>query len=264
MSQAGAYIPAMGFTPNRFTLHNASPEPQTFRWGGVQFTIPGVDMVGKDPARDVDGDPIPGTLMLEDTYAPDRDGIIPPLGTPPNWSAFEAIKSILGVDPATKVAGGVAAKGGISFLPNSPSKDLVARIREDGKRRYAESRVEWAQYTVAAYEARVAAARAVGAQAAPPDEDYSKAVQVLKKWKEGLGKSEEVPLDDEEMEFMAFAKARALEMASAASEGKNVDKAALAEELLLDPKVRTYLSRKYQIRKRGYMDVPVPESPPEV
>lgn len=257
------YMPAMGFAPNRFTLHNAAPERRTFRWGGVQFTLPAIDEIGVAPAKDADGDLIPGSLILEDGYTTDRDGLTPERGTPPNWSAFEAIRNVLGVDPTTKVATGVAAKGGISFLPNSPTKDVIAAVREDGKRRYAESRVEWAQYTVSAYESRVAAARAVGLQAAPPDQDYAKAIQILKKRQEDLGKNVEVAADDEEIAFLAFAKARAMEMAEAAAVGKNIDKAALAEELIRDPKIRASLSRKFQIRQRGYVDVPTPESPPE-
>jgi hypothetical protein len=103
----------------------------------------------------------------------------------------------------------------------------------------------------------------VGLQAPPPDQDYARAIQVLKKKQEEMGKSVEMPPDDEELAFLAFAKARAMEMAEAAAEGKNIDRTALAEELIRDPKVRANLSRKYQIRQRGYVDVPVPESPPE-
>ena len=170
MSQAGAYIPSIGFSPNKFTLHNASPEPLTFRWAGLQFTLPAVDEVGKSPALDADGQPIPGSLVLQDGYSVDRDGNLPAPGSPPNWSAFDAIRNVLGVDPNTKQAIGVIAKAGVSFLPNTPSKDLIEKVREDGKRRYAESQVEWAQYTVSAYESRVAAARAVGQTAAPAED----------------------------------------------------------------------------------------------
>lgn len=257
MSEAAAYVPLMGFKPNEYTLHNAAPVPQTFRWAGLQFTLPPVDMVCEQSAIDFDGEKIPGSFVLVDTYSPDRDGLIPDRSSPPNWLAFEAIRNVLGVDPITKVARGTAALLGISFLPQRPTKDLVAKVREDGRRRWLQSQTEWANYTVAAYEARVAAARAAGVAAAPPDRDYAKAVEILKKAK---GEVEPVVEEagDEEMEFLAFAKARALEMAGKAADGKNVDRGQLAEELLQDPKVRAYLGRKFQIRKRGYLDVPGP------
>lgn len=258
-------IPAFGFTPNEFVLHNASPELVDLKWGGVMFTLPPVDVVGPKAAKDVDGDPIPGTLVLRDALVMDKEGTIPPVGSPANWLAFEAIRNLLGIDPVTKEARGAPAKAGLSFLPNSPSKDVIAAVRADGTRRYQEHRVEWAQYTVSAYESRVAACKMVGVPPPPPDQDYAKALIVLKrneaKFKAEI--SEAGVSDDEEVAFMAFAKARAMEMAEAAAAGKNVDKAQLAEELLKDPKVRIHLQRKYSIRQRGYLEVPVAEPPQE-
>lgn len=258
-------LPQFGYTPNRFTLHNASPEPVDLRWGGVTFTIPAVDVVGSKPALDIDGDPIPGTILLADGVVPDKDGVVGAPGSPPNWLAFEAIRNLLNVDPVTNVAKGSPAKAGISYLPASPTKDLVSAVRMDGKRRWDEHRVEWAQYTIAAYESRVANAKALGVPAAPPDQDYVKAVNLLKrheaKFKAELAEMGET--DDEEMAFLAFAKAKAMEMAEAAAVGKNVDKAQLAEELLKDPKVRAHLGRKFSIRQRGHIDVPDLEAPQE-
>lgn len=260
-----SYMPSIGFEPNRFTIHNAAPERRNFRWAGLAFTIPAVDEVGPRAALDADGDPIPGTLVLQDSISVDREGMMPAPGTPPNWFAFEAIRNVLGVDPITKVATGTLAKGGVSFLPNAPTKELVANIREDGKRRYLESMVDWAQYTIAAYEARIVASRAAGVVPPPPDRDYGRAHSILT-----LAKKEEAPIevppDEDEMMVAARMKALAMEMAEEAAKDSNVDKAALAEKLLLDPKIRTFLSRKYQIRKRGHVDMgelPVPEEPPK-
>lgn len=258
-------IPAFGYSPNRFTLHNASPERIDLKWGGVVFTLPAVDEVGPKAAVDVDGDPIPGTLMLADGIVADKDGVVPPQGSPANWLAFEAIRNLLGVDPITKVATGASAKAGLSYLPNSPSKDLVKTVRADGQARYDAHRLEWAQYTVSAYESRVSNAKMLGVPVAPPDQDYVKAILLLKKQESKLkAQITEADLgDDEEIAFMAFAKARAMEMAEAAAAGKNVDKAQLAEELLKDPKVRAHLGRKFSIRQRGHLDVPEMEAPQE-
>lgn len=259
MSTLQPHIPVVGFTPNSFILHNSSPERVDLRWGGVQFTIPSVSDVGPKAALDSDGDPIPGTLVLQDGLVPDKEGVVPPLGSQPNWLAFEAVRNVLGVDTVTKEATGALARAGVSFLPNTPTKDLVATVRADGKRRWDEHRLEWAQYTVSAYEARVQASKMAGVQPAPPDRDYATALAVMRRQeaviKAQLGDQTQAS-DDEEMEFAAFAKAKAMEMAEKASAGMAIDKVKLAEELLLDPTVRANLGRKYQIRKRGHLDVP--------
>jgi hypothetical protein len=193
--------------------------------------------------------------------------MVPPLGSPPNWSAFEAIRNVLGVNASTKKAEGVLAKAGVSYLPNTPTKDVIAFVRADGEARYREYQLEWAEHTVGAYEAVVQKAREVGVVPRPPGKDYLKATVILGAQKRVIEQSMRVPnpqaTDDEEMEFEVYAKAAAMELAAKGAEGKNVDKAQLAEELLKDPKVRAHLSRKFSIRQRGHLDVPEPEAPQE-
>lgn len=259
-------LPIFGFTPNRFTLHNASPQAVDLRWGGVQFTVPPTDMVGPKAALDADGQPIPGTVQLEDSVVTDKDGSIPEAGSPPNWHAFEAVRNLLGVDPVTKEMKGELAKAGISFMPNAPTKDVVAQVKQDGTRRYEEHLLNWAQYTVSAYEARVQSAKMAGVQPAPPDQDYARALIVLRKHETKLKAAMSTPEvgDDEEAMALAVAKAEALKMAERAAAGKDIDKNKLAEELMTDPKTRAYLlSKGYRIRKKGYLDVP-DEAPEEL
>jgi len=250
-------LPMFGYAPNEYVLHNASPEKVFLRWGGVSIILPPVDAVGPKAAKDADGDPIPGTLVLKDAIVADKDGVIPSADGPANWMAFEAIRNLLGINPVTKEAMGAAARAGLSYLPNNPSKDVVQAVRMDGTKRWEEHRLEWAQYTVSAYESKVASCKIIGVAPPPPDQDYAKALVVLKR-QEAKFKAEmsEVGPDAEEVEFLAFAKARAMEMAETAAAGKNVDKAQLAEELLKDPKVRIHLQRKYSIRQRGHLDIP--------
>lgn len=261
------HIPTFGYMPNQFTLHNASPERVDLRWGGVMFTLPGVDEIGPKAARDKDGDPIPGTLVLQDGLVPDKDGVLGGPGSPPNWLAFEAIRNLLGVDPVTKVATGQSAKAGLSFLPNAPSKAMVQTVRLDGIRRYEEHRLEWAQYTVATYEARLAAAKAAGVTAAPPDRDYAQAIILLKRHEAKLKAVVDLAGEttDDDALALASAKVMAMELAEKAAAGRDIDKTKLAEELLQDPKTRAYLmSKGYRIRKKGYLDVPdEPEQPQE-
>jgi hypothetical protein len=233
MMSTQAHMPAFGYQPNRFILHNASPEEVRLRWGGVQFTVPPVDKMGKAPAQDADGDNIPGTLVLQDAVVMDRDGSIPEAGSPPNWLAFEAIRNVLGVDTITKQAIGSYHKSGISFLPNGATKEVVATVREDGKRRYMEHLVEWAQYTVSTYEARVSAARMAGVQPAPPDQDYAKSLLILKQ-------------RESQMKIVAVEQVAAAESPE--------DKLKVMREMLLDPKVRAQLGKEYSIRKRGHLE----------
>lgn len=228
-----SHMPVFGYEPNRFVLHNGSPEEVRLRWGGVQFTLPPVDKVGKDAAADADGDPIPGTLVLRDGLVMNAEGAIPPEGSMPNWLAFDAIRNVLGVDTITKQAVGTYHKSGVSFLPNAPSKEVVATVRADGMRRYTEHLVEWAQYTVSAYEARVSAARMAGVNPAPPDQDYQKALIVLNK-------------RESQMKVVAVEQV-------AASESSE-DKLKAMREMLQDPKVRAQLGKEYSIRKRGHLE----------
>lgn len=258
------HMPILGYARNEFTLHNASPNQLDWKWGGRMFTLPPVDIVGPRAAKYDDGEPIPGTLVLEDSWVPGPDGDIDGR-RPPNWLAFEAIRNVLGVDPETKQAVGVAAKSGISFLPPKPSRELVAFVLEDGKRRYEESQMVWADSVVAGFQTAIQKCREAGVAPPPPSSDYMKAVTLLEKRKKQIEAQlnavlpEEAP-DANEIEFLAFAKARAMEMATKAAAGKEIDRAALADELLQDPDVRGALQRQYnyRIRKKGYMDVPTP------
>lgn len=267
MSTNAFQIPMVGYTKNEYILHNASPEKLELRWASRAFTLPPVDQVGPSPAHYDDGTPIPGTLVLEDGYTYDKDGGIPSADSAPNWSAFSAIRNVLGVDPVTKQAVGFGARAGLSFLPNRPTRELVAQIRVDGERRWQEHMVEWADFVVHGYQTACDRARQAGAAPPPPSSDYMKACAILEKRKkdnEALWSKAPVPVeatDDEELEFLAFAEAEAMAMAKKVAVGKEVDETELANTLLQKPEVRAALQRKfnYRIRKKGHMDVPVPE-----
>ncbi len=257
-------VPELGYRLNRFTLHNSSPEEMTLMWAARPFTLPARDQVGPKAAKYDTGEPIPGTLVLEDGWTVSADGTIP-TGGPPNWLAFEAIRNVLGVDPITKKATGVYAKAGISFLPDAPSKELVQKIVADGMHRYEESQIVWADSVVAGFQVAIQRSKEAGMAPPPPSSDYLKATVLLEKRKKEIealyGKASETPPDDAELEFLAFAEAAAMEMATKAAAGKEVDKAELANKLLQDPEVRAHLQRKYQyrIRKKGYEGVPGPD-----
>ncbi len=252
-------IPEFKYTPNRFTLHNASPNPVDLRWGGMQITIPAVDKVcPQSTTFQEDSLPVPGTFVVEDGWAPDRDGLLPEKGSPPNWSAFTAVKNLLGVDEANGQANGVAAQCGVSFLPTNPTRVQYEQVLASGKARYEVSQVAWAQHQVSAFLEKVNKAKAALAPLPPPDASYHKAVAILKRQdaateallQESSGEAEQ------ELEFMAFAKAKALELAEKQAQSKpGVDKEALAKELYEDQEFLNALRKKgLRIRKVGHLE----------
>jgi hypothetical protein len=254
---AAQHLPQFGWSPNKFTLHNASPEPLVVRWASLQFTIPAKDVIGTKPATYDDGAPIPGTYVVQDSWSLDRDGAIPPKNSPPNWSAYEAIRNVLGVDPVTKEALSPNARSGISFLPPNPTRELVAEIRADGERRYEEHLVDWAEQTITGYLDAVQKSRDAHVSPPPPTRDYERARAILdrNRKRDDFSHHEEV-VAKEDAEMEAYIEAEAMAMAKRAAEGKEIDEVELAKRLLQKPEIRNRLKRDYSIRKRGHLDVP--------
>lgn len=267
MTSPMPYVPPFKITPHRYTLHNARPEAFKLRWGGMRFTIPPVDEVGPKAAKFDDGTPIPGTAVLQDAAAPGHDGVV----TRRAWSAETAIREVLGIDIETGQAVGMAAKAGVSFLPDAPNRHLVARIREDGERRWNESQIEWAEHEVAAQMAGIEKAKEAGVAPPLPGPEYRKAVQVLERYHKKLddtfGRTVDAAVEsvthDDEIELAIYMKAAAMQMAEGIAKEKEVDQSMLAEEMLKDPKIRKHLQKKYRIRKVGHTDVPDEPAPPQ-
>jgi hypothetical protein len=260
MATASQYVPNFTHEPQRFTLLNSAPEPLTVRWHGVQFTIPASDKIGPRPAMDADGDPIPGTAVLQDSYCPGQDGNYP-TGGQYNWLAAEVIKNALGINPLTGEAEGPFAKKGLSFLPDKLDKKDIEVIKKAGVSRWKTFLVEWANYEVSAYREAADKASRLGIAAPPPGPDYTKAILILKAnedlIKKQIGEGNDL-LDrlqdgDDEIEFLAYAKAAALAAAEKAAASKAVDKQVVAEQMLEDPEIMKHLRKKFRIRKIGHL-----------
>jgi len=255
-TQPTSYVPQyFKPEPRAYTLHNASPDSFDIRWGGLMFTVPGVNEVGPKPAVYDDGEPIPGTCVLVDASSYGPDGTV----MRGNWRAEDAIRNVLGIDPETGHATGMAARHGISFLPPKPSKQLVVKIREDGEKRWYESQVEWAEHETAAYQVAIERAKDAGALPPTPGKDYRRAVTILERHHKRIdamfGKAEEVGekiSHDDEIEMEVWLKAKAIQLAEKAATDMEVDKTKVAEEMLADPKIRRHLQKQWSIRKRGY------------
>jgi len=264
MSQAAVpYIPQFGYRPQRYSIHNASPEAVSVRWAGLAFTVPAVDTFSHNPGVFDDGAPIPGTLSLSDAYTFDVNGNLPQGGTP-NWFASEAVRNMLGID-SEGTATSAYARRGLSVLPDKPSREQVEQIRKAGEARYHVFLVDWAQYTVMAWQDQAERSRRAGVPALPPGQDFYKASLIIEKHNEvmkerlGLGQKKvvEAEVDFDTIEFETFAIAEALLIAKGIAKDKDVDSAELAEKMIENPKIRAQLQKKYRIRRIGHLDVPV-------
>lgn len=257
------YIPQFGYRPQRYSVHNAGPDPVSVRWAGLGFTVPGSDTFSNNPAIYDDGAPIPGTLSLSDAYTFDANGQVPQGGTP-NWFASEALRNMLGIDPQGEATSPYARRG-LSVLPDKPSREQVEEIKKAGLARYHVFLVEWAQYTVMAWNDQAERARRAGVPALPPGQDFYKASLIIEKhneiMKEKMGLSsvrvaEPTAEDFDTLEFQTYAIAEAMVLAKSIAEEKGISSAELAEKMIEDPKIRQQLMKKYRIRKIGHLDVP--------
>jgi hypothetical protein len=259
MSQS---LPNFAARREEYVLHNAGPERVEGSWGGRSFTIPACDDVHPhSPAYYADGSPIPGTIVLHDGYTHDREGKFPKQGDPFNWRAAVAIKNVLGIDPKSNEAVGKYAQKGISFVAMPATPEHVAEIMAEGKKRYHQFMLKWADQKVRDYATAQEVARKHGSHAPPPDSDYPKAVAILRANETELEKRygpqsspiDDLP-DDEDLEFMAFAKAKLEALAKQAAEAHKVDERKLVESYLEDPDMLRVLRKKYRIRKVGFAE----------
>lgn len=255
-------LPNFGYQPQRYSIHNAGHEAVSVRFAGLAFTVPPVDAFSHNPAIYADGAPIPGTLSLADAYTFDANGQIPPQGGTPNWFAAEAVKHMLGID-SQGVATSPYAKRGLSVLPDKPSREVVEEIRAAGEKRYHEFLVEWAQYTVMAWQDQAERSRRAGVPALPPGADFYKANLIIEKHNEEMkkflgisSKQAQVENLDDDLEFQTFALAEALRLAKGIAEAKGIQSAELADQMLQNPEIRRKLQAKYRIRQVGHLDVP--------
>jgi hypothetical protein len=260
---ATVYVPQFGYQPRSYAVHNAGQEAVSVRFAGLAFTVPPVDAFSHNPAIFADGAPIPGTLSLSDAYTFDATGNIPPQGGTPNWFAAEAVKHMLGID-TQGVATSAYAKRGLSVLPDKPSREVVEEIRKAGELRYFNFLVEWAQYTVMAWQDQAERSRRAGVPALPPGPDFYKASIIIEKHNEEMKKLlgvspkvAEMENIDDDLEFQTYAMAEALALAKGIAQEKGVSEVELAEKLMENPRVRLQLQKKYSIRKRGHLEQPV-------
>jgi hypothetical protein len=265
-------LPSFVAKPEQYGLYNPSEEFIDLMWAGKSMRLPGCKDISRAPCKFVDGAPIPGTLVIEDSYTHTAEGSIPQPGSAFNWKAADAIRNLLGIDIETGEARSTKAAKGITFLPPVIDRDTFKVVQSDAERRYGEHLIGWAEEYIQGFESRVAKAKEAGFAAPAPDPDYNRALVIQKKHMDRLGAS--MPIEDratkvaEDMTDFneeAAIMAEAMAMAKEAAEGKEIDEKQLAEKLVAKPEIRRHLARtakqKYSIRKKGHL--PDEEKAPE-
>lgn len=171
--------------PRAFTLHNSTPEWITIRWDGEEKKIPPNDQVVYPHPKYEDvcysakylGEDayIPGTLVLRDIF---QQG---PMGsTKTIWSASQAIKNVLGIDPKSKKYEGAYAKRGLSVLPEHPTREQVKLVEDAGKVRWREWRIDQAARDLAQWEHKQGNLKQAGLQPLPAPPEIREARALLK------------------------------------------------------------------------------------
>lgn len=258
----------LNFKPikKRFVLINSSPKDQVPQVGGSRYTIPAKDKLHVEPhkrALDADGDPIPGTVIIED-----RDGGINFYtgGEQLAEDAQEVVRHILGLhrmpDGSVSSASSRYALMGISLLPMNPTKDLWRAVSKDGEARNFLIRVDNAQKTLDEYAEKNARLNAAGMPQVHGGKVWYEAKAIIDEYARLIQKQAEIEVSpheaadlDAELEFEAYARAKVQELANKAAETKAIDKVALAKELLDDPTVLARLRKTHRIRKVGHMEL---------
>ena len=238
-------------------VHWAGQKEKDFGFGGNWWTCPPCDVLGATPGLDADGDPIPGTTRVEDQYFAPNGMEGRPDGDPIFMSCDIIIKNVFGFDAGTGKLTSELAIAGLSYIPNNASKADIAAIVADGTDRWKEKDLVNAQAIVASFEARIDKARSSGAMPPPPGLPYRKAVAKLEAYSKAIMQDTDPASDTlsmDQIEFMAFAQAKARELALKAGENlSEKSRIELADDLLKQPEVLAGLERehKIEIQRRG-------------
>lgn len=255
-----------GFKKQRrsFIIHNGNRKPKTVMYGGTMMTVPPINIVGARAARDADGDPIPGTYVMQDIFV-----FVPELGDDVmTFDAEKAICHVLGIDRGKDgeavSASGSYALGGMSMLMPNATKEEWQGIARAGEYRAYLADVELARMIVSAHDESNQKRRMSGGDPLPPSPEVDRAKALLVRYyeetKSQIAQSA-LPADfeqqqaEEELEISAIAEAIALKMAEKVAEAQGVDSVDLFKRLMDDPKVRAFAQREFRIRRRGHQPI---------
>lgn len=266
---------------DRWVLISSRRQPHTAYFANNRFTIPEMGKFHHDPARiplDSLGNRIDGAILLEDTYGVNEeigDYVL-------KFSSKRAVAHILGITLTAQnqlsMAESKIALAGISFLPYTPTPEMVASIREDGLARAYETDVRNASDNVQAWIWKNEARTRIGMGTAIPDARILADQRIVDQYNlEQSAKLSGIPIvspptsavttiaeaiDDEtdsleaelEMEMYCRLKAHSVALAEKIENPTEVDEFALVQDLLSRPSIQIKLRKAgISIRKKGFM-----------
>lgn len=244
-----------------FVLHNARPKPKEIKYVGNRMTVPPIHEIGLHSDTDADGDPIPGTYVVEDIYVPVPEFADEMLV----FDAARAVSHILGLVPGSDgtaaVAAGSYALNGLSLLPRHATKEVWKAVAHAGSDRVFLSDVEAARYEILSFDSANAKRKATAMEPMPPTVAYSRAIALLRKYEERIQNQvgadlapHEADILEDEIELDLIVKRKAEELAAKYAGDDAEKKVELLKTLLEDPRVRALAQKQYRIRKRGHQE----------
>lgn len=245
-----------------YTVHNAKAVQAEPLFWGQKMIIPPAHEVSPHSDVDIDGDPIPGTYVVEDMFTP-----IPEIGDEVlTFDATQAVKHILGLQPGSDGTAAIAtspyALSGLSLLPRHASKELWKAVALAGEKRAFVATVERAREYVRGVDEANGKRKAAGVEPIPVGAEYDWARATIDEYNKLVRSSRPTTMSpvaqdalEDEIELDAIARAKADEIATRISAERGIDKLQLLKSLLDDPKVRQLAQKEYQIRKRGNLPV---------
>ena len=240
-----------------FVLLNSSDEDIEFMVAGQVVNVPAAGKVRKPHpmfedvphSLELDGEFVPGTLVLRDVLGRDEIGQISP---DPIWSAAHAVKFALGISTTTGQASSGLAQRGLSLLPSDADRDTIDQLRQEGRARWDHWRLEQARDLIRAHDEKNEIRRRANVPLQPGGREYIQALNLLnaaqerdqQQVRESLQMVDEQPQTDELAEMLKE------KLEALAPAGPPVlESKALVEQLLADPKAMSLLKEQYKVRK---------------
>lgn len=256
------------------TMLNAKPTPMETMFNGHMMTVPGRDQIhgmdakgkllpGSHADTDADGDPIPGSYVVEDRYEPDEMGQMVCV-----MDADQAVKKIFGI---TQRPDGTAAElssnralVGLSLIPRHSPKEVWQPVQKAGEHRAFLAAVKQAEYELEAFDLANALRKESGIGPKSPGPTVRHAIALVNQYNKLVGEEEQefmAPQIEEQeaneaadaMKFEAFLKIRAMELVEEATADTNIDKTKAFDKLMQDPVIRKHAAKEWRYRRKGHL-----------
>lgn len=247
-----------------FVLLNSRKKKVTTMFTGTIVEVPPVHLVGLRPELDADGEPIPGSLIVEDIYMPlaefDDEVCV--------FNAIRAVRHILGLnegnDGSAVTASSPYALAGLSLLPRRPTKEMWQQVAREGADRAFLADVDRAYKYMQSEEESATKRKAMDMPPLPPNGvEFARHRFILEQYQAMTKKQVEEELAphelsdmEAELELDLIAREIAQGMIERTVKNAEVDKNKLLDELLTDPRIRKAAEKRWQIRKRGSQPIP--------